>query len=530
MGMSTPKKTSFAALSRGDLEALSERLLAENAALKQAIGELRAEVATLKGLQGRPRLKPSGMEKGSEPALDDKPRGRGGRGRKNERLTVDEERVIKVAVPSGSRFKGYEDFLVQDLVLRPHVVRIRRERWLTPDGLTVTAPMPTSVTGHFGPELRRLVLFQYHQGQVTVPRLVTQLRAIGIVISKRQVVRLLTEGQDSFRDEARDVLRTGLATASWISVDDTGARHKHQNGFCTQLGNDDFAAFATTGSKSRLNFLEVLRAGYRDYVINAEALAYMHQHSLAAAVVTKLAEDPAYGFPDEAAWLRHLERLGITALTVTPDPVKIATEGAVWGSIKAHGLLPDTVILSDDAGQFAIDRHALCWVHAERLVHKLDTFTDWQHAAQQFLRSLIWWYYADLKAYRREPDRRRRSALRARFDRIFRRRTGFATLDRLLQRLHANKAELLRVLERPELPLHTNGSERDLRPQVIRRKISGSTRSDNGRDCRDAFLGLLLTCAKLGVSFWDYLGARLDVPEAKAPYLPDLVRLRSAQA
>ena len=128
MGMSTPKKTSLATLSRGDLEALSERLLAENAALKQAIAELRAEVATLKGLQGRPRLKPSGMEKGSEPALDDKPREHGAKARKSERLTVDEERVIKAAVPSGSRFKGYEDFLVQDLVLRPHVVRIRRER------------------------------------------------------------------------------------------------------------------------------------------------------------------------------------------------------------------------------------------------------------------------------------------------------------------------------------------------------------------------------------------------------------------
>ncbi len=96
--------------------------------------------------------------------------------------------------------------------------------------------------------------------------------------------------------------------------------------------------------------------------------------------------------------------------------------------------------------------------------------------------------------------------------------------------LSNNKAELLRVLERPEVPLHSNSSERDLRPQVIRRKISGGTRSDNGRDCRDAFLGLLLTCAKLGISFWHYLGHRLAVPETKAPYLPDLVRLRSAQA
>src|ERR1051325_8085959 len=134
------------------------------------------------------------------------------------------------------------------------------------------------------------------------------------------------------------------------------------------------------------------------------------------------------------------------------------------------------------------------------------------------LRALIWWLYADLKAYKRTPDRRRRYELRARFDRIFRRRTGFATLDRLLARLHANKEELLLVLERPEVPLHTDGSERDLRPQVIKRKISGGTRSDLRRDCRDAFLGLLLTCAKLDVSFWAYLGDRLGVPGAEAPY------------
>src|SRR3954453_8652832 len=527
--MSASGKITLSGLPRGELEAVAGRLLAENAALKRTIAELRAEVATLKGVKGRPKMKPSGMDEGTEPAPAES-RGRGAKASKAGRLTVDEERVVAAEVPAGSRFKGYEDFLVQDLVLRPPVVRLRRERWLTPDGRTVTAPMPAGIVGHFGPELRRFVLAQYHQGQATVPRLVAQLRAIGILASKRQVVRLLSRGQDAFLAEAREVLRAGLSTAGWISVDDTGARHRHRNGVCTQLGNGHFAAFATTASKSRLNFLEVLRAGYADYVINAEALAYMRRRALAGPVIARLAEHPERHFPDGTAWRQHLERLGITALTVTPDPVRIAPEGAVWGSIKAHGLLPDTVILSDDAGQFALDRHALCWVHAERLVHKLDTFTDRQHAAQQLVRALVWWFYADLKAYKRAPARRRRHELRARFDRIFRRRTGFATLDRLLARLHANKEELLLVLERPEVPLHTNGSERDLRPQVIKRKISGGTRSDLGRDCRDAFLGLLLTCAKLRVSFWDYLGHRLGVPGADAPYLPDLVRMRSAPA
>src|SRR5919202_3786992 len=293
--MSASGKISLSGLPRGELEALAERLLAENDALRQAIAELKAEVATLKGVKGRPKLKPSGMEKGagSEPGATN--RGRGGRG-KAGRLTVNEERVVKADVPAGSRIKGYEDFLVQDLVLRPHVVRLRRERWLTPDGRTVVAPVPAGITGHFGPERRRFVLAQYHQGQVTVARLVAQLRAIGVLISKRQVVRLLNAGQDAFLAEAREVLRAGLSVAPWIGVDDTGARHQHRNGVCTQLGNEHFAAFVTTGSKSRLNLLEVLRAGYRDHVVNAEALAYMRQRALAGPVIATLAEHPERHF------------------------------------------------------------------------------------------------------------------------------------------------------------------------------------------------------------------------------------------
>jgi hypothetical protein len=170
-------------------------------------------------------------------------------------------------------------------------------------------------------------------------------------------------------------------------------------------------------------------------------------------------------------------------------------------------------------------------VHAERLVHKLDAFTDHNRAAQQRMRKLIWDFYAALKTYQTNPDNSRRLALRARFDRIFRRRTGFVTLDRLLARLHANKAELLMVLDRPATPLNTNGSENDIRCQVTRRKVSAGTRSDLGRDCRDAFLGLTKTCTKLGVAFWDYLGSRLRVPGQRVIQpLPDLVRCRGQPA
>jgi hypothetical protein len=511
------------ALSTVDLKALVLSLFGEVTALKQIVAEQRAEIARLKGLKGPPSIKPSGMEQASAP----KPASGGGkrRGRGAKRTGVAaEDRVVSVAVPAGSRFKGYESFFIQDLEIRPLAIRFRRERWVTPDGRTVVAPLPDGIDGHFGPALRRFVLAQYHQGQVTVPRLVAMLGAMGVEVSKRQVVRLLIGCQDRFLAEAQDVLRAGLATAPWVTVDDTGARHKAKNGFCTHIGNDRFAWFGTTGSKSRLNFLELLRAGHGDYVVNAEALAYMAGRSLAGSLIRQLAGHETKHFADKAAWQAHLEQLGLTALKVTPDPVLIATEGALWGSVKAHGLLKNTVIVSDDAGQFQVGRHGLCWVHAERLVHKLDTFTDQHRAAQQRVRNLIWWFYADLKAYRLNPTPARKAALRARFDRIFKRRTGFATLDRLLARLHANKAELLMALERPEIPLHTNGSENDIRCQVTKRKVSGGTRSDGGRDCRDAFLGLAKTCAKLGISFWDYLGNRLAVPGSlPVRYLPEIV-------
>jgi hypothetical protein len=135
-------------------------------------------------------------------------------------------------------------------------------------------------------------------------------------------------------------------------------------------------------------------------------------------------------------------------LKVNPDPGLIATEGALWGSVKHHGFLCDSVIVSDDAGQFKVGQHGLCWVHAERLVHKLDTFTDQNRAAQSTVRAAIWQLYSELKAYRCAPTAQRKAVLEAEFDCIFTGKTGFVTLDRLLARLHANKVELLKVLER----------------------------------------------------------------------------------
>ncbi len=508
-----------------DLKELVLKLLEENAALRAEVAALRDEVARLKGLNGRPPVKPSGMEPPREAP------GRGGtkRGRKAaKRLVIDEDRIVEVAVPAGSRLKGYQDYVIQDLVVRRHVIRFRRQRWLRPDGTTVVAPLPEGIVGHYGAELRRFVLAQYHRGQVTVPRLVAQLDDLGIAISKRQVVRLLTEHRAGLLCEAGDVLRAGLETARWITVDDTGARHAGRNAVCTQIGNDRFTFFATTGSKSRLNFLDLLRAGHGDYVINDAAAGYMRRHNLVRSLIAALAAHEIKRFADKQAWTAHLARLGVGASRGPTEAARIATEGALWGSITDHGLLTDAVIISDGASQFNVGHHARCWVHAERLIHSLIGFTEGQRAALERIRARVWWFYADLKTYGRDPSAAGKRALSRRFDRIFTSRTPFVTLDRLLARLHADKNDPLVALERPDIPLHTNGSENDIRCQVTRRKISAGTRSDAGRDCRDGFLGLMKTCDKLDVGFWDYLGSCLKVPDAPlVPPLPDLIRQRA---
>jgi len=350
---------------RDELKELVETLLQEVGELKRENVALRDEISRLKGKPPRPEVKPSGLAKTAkgrgEPA--DKSKKKRRRGSKRARLEIDEERVLKPAtVPAGARFKGYEDYVVQDLELRRRTIRYRRERWETPEGRTITADLPAGTAGHYGAELRRLVLSLYHRGQMTIPRISRQLNDLGVLIEARQIRRLLADRDDVFLGEAEDVLLAGVATAPWISVDDTGARHQARNGYCTQIGDDRFTAFVTTASKSRRNFLEILRAGHRDYVVNAEALAYMSGRGLSQEVIARLADGPAH-FPDAASWQAHLCALGLDQLRVHPDPVRIATEGALYGAIKHHGLLADAVVLSDDAGQFRVGRHALCWVH-----------------------------------------------------------------------------------------------------------------------------------------------------------------------
>jgi hypothetical protein len=515
------------------------RLRAENEKLSGALTKLKAEhqavkdeLARLKKLPPRPPHKPSGMDqatnrdgpggRGNSGAAGDKSRRR--RGSQLDKLTIGATVIVRAKAPAGSRHKGYEDIVVQELSLSPQVTRYRRERWETPQGARIIAELDRGIVGGYGPNLHRLVLALHFSGQVTCERIVALLNGMGVMISKRQVVRLLTAKLETFRAEDEAVLKAGLGGA-YVTVDDTGARHAGKSGYTTQIGSDRFTVFRTGPSKSRQAFLSRLCGGTALYVINDAALGYMKDRQLPQSVIDKLADHQHHMFARSADWESHLQELGLADLKVAPDPVLIASEGALWGAIRHQGLLPDTVIVSDDAGQFRVGIHALCWVHAERLVHKLVPANDKQRNAVVVAKRMIWWFYGSLKEYKLAPSTQQAQILRARFDRIFKRGgTGYVMLDRLLTRLFRHKDALLRVLDRPEIPLTTNASENDIRAFVTKRKISGGTVSDQGRDARDIMLGLAKTCMKLKLSFYHFLGCRLGLPGAPIPNLPELIR------
>lgn len=158
--------------------------------------------------------------------------------------------------PPGALSHGYEEYFVQELVLQAKVTRYLRERIVTVDGQTLLVPLPDDVLpgSHFGPILTGYLLYQYHHCNVTQPLLLEQLHEFGIDISAGQINAIRTENHVGFHEEKAAILPAGLAASSYIGVDDTGARHQGHTGYCTALGNDLFAYFASTDSKSRLNF------------------------------------------------------------------------------------------------------------------------------------------------------------------------------------------------------------------------------------------------------------------------------------
>lgn len=517
--MNSPKPD-FPTIAEEEHTPLVDVLLELLAWQTQRIDELEQEILKLKGETTKPKIQPSKMD-GDSKTKRTAPSTDVDRTKETLPLKTDETIIIEPENKViGSKFKGYRDVVVQDLIIKTHNTCYRLAQYQTPDGRYLCGQLPEAVKGcHFGKNLISFILYQYHHQHVTQPLLLEQLRDFGIRISSGRLSQFITENLEIFHQEKDSLLSAGLSVSNYVHVDDTGARHAGKNGYCTHVGNELFAWFSSTESKSRINFLSLLQKGLNaQYVLNEGALEYMAQQGLPKLLLEKLF-DKSHSVSEKTHWELWLDETKITQ----ERHRRIVTEGALIGGLLAQGIPADFGIISDDAGQFNVFDHALCWIHAERVINRLIPQNEQQIQAVAQARDQLWGIYRDLKVYKLNPTPTQAEEITQRFVSLCQTKTCYATLNQALKRMGKNQHELLRVLEKPYLPLHNNLSERDIREYVRKRKISSSTRSEAGRRCRDTFASLKKTCRKQGVSFWFYLKSRLSGDESILP-LDQLIR------
>ena len=498
------------------------------ALLREENQQLRNEIARLKGQKPRPKIPPSTLEgPKSKDRQNDKnrlTRGQHPRHKKNNLIIHTKNRIKPESIPEGAVFKGCKKFTVQDIIFQTHNTIYELERWQLPDGTYMTGKLPKNIEGHYGPQLICYILHQYYGCRVTEPLLFAQLKEIGVLISEGQLSNILIQTKEAFHQEKNELLPAGIAATGQIKVDDTGARHRGHNGYSTIIGNEHFTYIVSTDSKSRINFLQILHGKDPRYFVNEDTADYIESlkpfHWLGGCLLSH-AEDRSM---NQTEWEALLLKINIQS----EGDIRLATEAALFASLIASGIPRDLGVHGDDAGQFNVFVRSLCWIHEERHYRKLIPLDDATSQAIEQVRGAIWDLYKGLQEYKLVPSDRLKAKLEADFDDLFlKKKTTSPTLNHQLTKTYAKKAELLRVLERPETPLHNNGTETDAREMVVKRKVSGGTRSEEGQKCRDTFVSIKKTCVKLEICFWGFLKDRID-QLFEIPSLSKIILTRSS--
>ena len=470
-------------------------------ALKQTVQALKDEITRLTKTPKRPKFRPGG---GDSKGRSGAPGNAGGSNAASTnkmapQKTQQEVRVPAMGVPEGSRFKGYQTYVVQELEVIPKDITYKLEVWQSPDGTVVRASLPPEVQGsHFGHQLRALVHNLYALG-MTEPGLFDLLKGSGIEISEGQVHNILMKESDAYHAESERILTAGIEEAPYIRTDDTGEKHRHKNVYCTTIGGEYFAYYTTASCKSRQNFLRILLQGKEGYAINEAFIWHLFQSGVEDDWLNRLEEHIGKKYRKKKGLNRLLNSLGIEDKKLRRQCLEAGLVGFVSETI----LKPGQVLLSDRAGQFAVFDHAGCWVHMERPLRKLECAAPEAERELEQVREAIWILYEKVKeASLTQTDKKEVYDL---YDRLIAMKSVSPGINEVIAAFANYREEMLKALEHPCLPLHNNDSERDIRGVAKRRNISGTTKSEEGRKFRDGLLTLKQTCSRLGVSFWGYL-------------------------
>jgi hypothetical protein len=450
----------------------------------------------------------------------------------------------KDQLPPDAERKGFEEKTVQDLILKPHVIRFRREKFYSPSlKKTYLAPLPTGFDdGDLGPALVSYIHFLHWQAQVSSPNILKVLDGMGFVTSEGKISKVLTQGLERFHTERDEIHRAGLESSPWQQIDDTFTRVDGKKHSCHVLCNPLYSFYATLPDKSRLSVLDVLRniddVEHRRFRVNEEAFRLLSSElwvkNALIEVLSGLPQDIDFT-KDELLTLigEGLQKRALGALGVEQERrILNATAIASYHAMKDYPVV--RLLICDDAPQFKLltEDLLLCWIHEGRHYKKLVPFLAPHQALLDDFIKRYWDFYDRLKVFQETPTSPLADILRDEFAELFSTRTGYEDLDKRIEATKQKSGRLLHpVLNHPELPLHNNDAELSIRRRVRKRDVSFGDvsfgpRSEAGRRAWDTFLTLCETTRKLGLSFWDYLQDRFT----RAQCIPRLGRIIEQKA
>ena len=507
-----------------------EQLAAENQQLKADNQKLKDEINQLKGEQGQPTIRPQkkdgDISSESERKVK-KPKGRRPK-RKPPKIDRSQRCIVDLSsLPEDAVYKGIETVVIQDIVLKTDNVGFHREVYYSAlKGKRYLGGLPAGYEGEFGPGVKALVVVLYHDAHMSQPAIVRLLTSCGLDISAATVSRMLLDNKSGLHEEKTDIVEAGLQSTYYQHIDDTSARVNGKNHYVHVVCNPFYTAYFTRAHKDRLTIVELLSPGGMVFRCNLQALEQMKMLGLSAKQLARV--EP---YVTDQVLLR--EDMDCITERLFPEPRKQTTNRKIFleaCAITGYRSRPDAIdlLICDDAPQFKsiTELLELCWVHEGRHYKKLHpVLSVHQQQVEEFL-TAFWVYYRKLLAYKDAPTVHGATTLSQEFDQLVSYETSYNLLGDQIEKTQKKKANLLLVLDYPEIELHNNSAELGARAQARKRDVSLQTKNETGTAAKDALMTVVQTAKKLGVNIMDYAKDRIT-RAYQMPSLADLIRQRS---
>ena len=516
--------------------------------LKDENGRLKDEINRLKGEKGRPQFKPrpnvgdgdGGEQDGTKADRRDNHKTGTHKGRLGIDQTI-ELKEVSGELPGDARIKFWEERIVQDVELRRNTVKYRIAVWYSPsEHKTYRSSFPLDGFGSFGPQIRGLLHLLHYECNVTQGCLESFCDSLGLDISSGSIDNILKSRGEAAVLERKEILSAGISHSGYVQADSTGSKEKgvslYTQIFCSPL----FTAYFSNRTKSRLQVLQSL-CGLTELadlpVIFSEGTVSLLQHfnvpqHYQKALRAFLAVGGCSSTGALKAWIAtELPKLSGQKNTLA----HVLDAFALAHYFQREDFPALSALMSDDAPEYKLlsPLHALCWVHDARDYKKLLPQLDINRRQADVFLNGYWDFYRKLLGYKAldaGAQKLQKPVLDAEFERIFTQRTGYEALDKLIARTCSKKAALLHVLDRPNLPLHNNAAELAARRKVRKRDVSLHTMSAEGTRVQDAYLSIIETAKKLGISAFEYLTDSVSGTR-KMMSLPELIAINpSAKA